>query len=112
MRPGTALRIVKALHTVIWALFAGCIVAIPLLAHAGLLHIAAVLIGVVGLEVVVLLLNRWSCPLTAVAARHTAERRDNFDIYLPLWLARYNKLIFGSLYVAGIGFTLLQWARA
>ncbi len=34
------------------------------------------------------------------------DRRDNFDIYLPLWLARYNKLIFGWLFVAGLLFTL------
>jgi hypothetical protein len=49
------------------------------------------------------------CPLTGVAARYTDDRRDNFDIYLPLWLARYNKLIFGSLFAAGLLFTLACW---
>ena len=47
------------------------------------------------------------CPLTDVAARYTSDRRDNFDIYLPLWLARYNKHVFGTLYVAGIVYTLM-----
>jgi hypothetical protein len=42
------------------------------------------------------------CPLTAVAARYTAERRPNFDIYLPAWLARHNILIFSTLYAAGL----------
>jgi hypothetical protein len=28
------------------------------------------------------------CPLTGIAARYTDDRRDNFDIYLPPWLAR------------------------
>lgn len=111
MNPSAALRTVKLVHTLIWALFAGCIVAIPFFAHAGRLRIAGALIGIVLVEVVVLMLNRWSCPLTAVAARHTSERRDNFDIYLPLWLARNNKLIFGTLYVAGAGYALLQWWR-
>jgi hypothetical protein len=62
----------------------------------------------VAVEVLVLAFNRWRCPLTDVAARHTSDRRDNFDIYLPEWLARHNKVIFGTLYVAGLAF--LGWA--
>jgi len=53
---------------------------------------------------VVLWLNQWSCPLTAVAARHADDRRANFDIYLPEWLARYKKETFGPLYVAGVAY--------
>lgn len=70
---------------------------------------ALVLIAIVSVEVVVLVANQFRCPLTDVAARHTNDRRDNFDIYLPLWLARYNKHIFGSLFVAGFIFTVIQW---
>jgi hypothetical protein len=58
---------------------------------------------------VVLAVNRWSCPLTPMAARFTDERRDNFDIYLPEWLARHNKSVFGVLYVAGILITAWAW---
>ena len=47
--------------------------------------------------------------LTGVAARYTSARADNFDIYLPLWLARYNQQIFGTLYVLGILYTLIAW---
>jgi hypothetical protein len=54
----------------------------------------------------VLLFNRMRCPLTGVAARYTDDRRDNFDIYLPEWLARHNKTIFGTLYVAGVLLTV------
>lgn len=95
MTRDAALRRVKVLHTVAWAFFAGCIVAIPIAALAGRFELAAWLAAVVAIEVCVLLLNRFRCPLTAVAARYTEDRRDNFDIYLPLWLAKYNKLIFG-----------------
>jgi hypothetical protein len=42
-------------------------------------------------------------------ARHTEQRSANFDIYLPLWLARYNKAIFGTLFVAGGLFVLARW---
>jgi len=44
-----------------------------------------------------------------VAERYTDDRRDNFDIYLPLWLARYNKEIFGVLFLAGVLYTLARW---
>lgn len=70
---------------------------------------AAVLIGIVLIEVFILIANSMRCPLTAVAARFTEDRRDNFDIYLPLWLARYNKVIFGWLFVVGLAITLARW---
>ena len=104
-----SLRIVKIVHTLVWALFAGCIVALPIVAWLQDIRAAMILIAIVGFEVLVLLLNRFRCPLTGIAARYTQDRRDNFDIYLPLWVARYNKQIFGSLYVAGIVYTLVQW---
>jgi hypothetical protein len=63
-------------------------------------------------EVLVLLLNRWRCPLTDVAARYTDDRRDNFDIHLPLWLARNNKTIFGGLFAIGLAYALLAWVRS
>ena len=49
---------------------------------------AAVLIGFVLVECGVLAANRGRCPLTGTAARHTGQRLANFDIYLPVWLAR------------------------
>ena len=110
MQPNSKLRAIKVIHTLVWAVFAGSIVAIPAYAAVGNVAMARGLIGFVFLEVAVLLANRMRCPLTNVAARYTDERQDNFDIYLPLWLARYNKVIFGGLYVVGIVYTL--WASA
>lgn len=103
-----ALRTVRLLHTLIWAIFAGCIVAIPIAAAAGRLRTAGLLIAVVLIEVLVLLANRWRCPLTDVAARYTDDRRDNFDIFLPRWLARHNKSIFGTLFAVGVIYTLIR----
>ncbi len=103
------LHAVKVIHTVAWAFFAGCIAAIPVYAARGQFEVASGLIAIVFLEVLVLVANRWRCPLTNVAARFTDDRRDNFDIYLPLWIARYNKIIFGWLFVAGLLFTLARW---
>ena len=102
------LRAVRLLHTAVWAVFAGCIVAIPLLTWQGRFGIAAVLAAIVLGEVVVLWLNRWRCPLTAVAARYTDDHRVNFDIYLPEWLARHNKEIFGPLYALGVAYLVIR----
>ncbi len=110
MTPDASLRAVKVIHTVVWAFFAGCIVAIPIFCRQRRYDLAAVLAGVVLIEVLILAANRLRCPLTAVAAKYTDDRRDNFDIYLPLWVARHNKLIFGLLYLAGVLLTIAGWA--
>jgi hypothetical protein len=106
------LRTVRLLHTAVWALFVVCILAIPWLASQGRFGAAAVLATVVLGEVIVLWYHRWSCPLTAVAARYTDDRRANFDIYLPEWLARHNKQIFGPLYAAGVAYLVAMYLRA
>lgn len=109
MEPEAKLRIVKLVHTIIWAVFAGCIIAVPLFSYQKRLEVSTVLIAFVSLEVLVLVLNHMRCPLTNIAARYTSDRRDNFDIYLPVWLARQNKLIFGALFVAGSLYTFIVW---
>ncbi len=107
-----SLRAIKVAHTLAWAVFAGCIVALPVFAWRGQFRVAAILIAIVCVEILVLLANRLRCPLTKVAARYTDDRRDNFDIYLPLMIARYNKQIFGTLFVAGVLFTLVLWRQS
>ncbi len=106
------LRLVRLVHTTVWAVFAGCIVAIPLLTWQRRFGAAAVLAAMVLGEVVVLWFHGWSCPLTAVAARYTDDRRVNFDIYLPEWLARYNKQIFGPLYAVGVAYLVAMYLSA
>ena len=106
------LRAIKLAHTVAWAFFVAAIVAIPLAAWRHRFGWALVATIVVAGEVVVLAFNGMKCPLTPVAARYTDDRRDNFDIYLPLVVARYNKEIFGTLYVAGVLFALLRWVAS
>ena len=111
MQPETKLRAIKTLHTLVWAVFAGAIVAAPVFAFLGNLVVAWGLVGLVLLEVLVLVMNKMRCPLTDVAAGYTAERRDNFDIYLPLWLATHNKEVFGGLYIAGIVYVAWESLR-
>lgn len=107
----TKLRCIKAAHTAIWALFAGSILAIPVLAWFDEWALTWGLILLVLAECLVLACNHMKCPLTAIAGRYTDDRKDNFDIYLPLWLARHNKTIFGLLFAAGLIFALFRWAK-
>lgn len=107
----TALKAIKGAHTIAWAFFASCILAIPYVSRRGEHRAAAWLAAIVSVEAVVLVVNKWRCPLTSVAARYTDDRRENFDIYLPEWLAKHNTLIFGALYFAGVVFALARWAH-
>lgn len=100
---------IKLLHTVVWSFLAGCIVAIPVFAAANRFLTAWVLSGIVLVECLILAGNRGRCPLTDLAAKHTDETADNFDIYLPVLMAKYNKIIFGSIFVMGEVFLLARW---
>jgi hypothetical protein len=111
MQAPAALIVVRLVHTAAWMFFAGCIALLPLAAHAGRFDLAAFLAGAILFEILVLAMNRWRCPLTGIAARYTSNRQDNFDIYLPHWLARYNKEIFGSLFLAGLAYAVFEWRR-
>ena len=111
MRDETTLSVVKAVHTVVWAFLVICIFGAPIAAWFGNFTLAAILVGFVAVEAVVLLLNQWTCPLTGVAARYTERREENFDIYLPLWLAKYNKSIFTPLYILGAAYAAFAWWR-
>lgn len=59
-------------------------------------------ISIIILEGIVLMAFKLSCPLTILARKYSDSTKDNFDIYLPNWLARYNKKIFTSVFVLGL----------
>jgi hypothetical protein len=109
--PRGALVAVKLLHTVVWVFFVACIVAVPVAAAVHRFRLTAIFTGLVLLECLVLAVNRCRCPLTDVATRFAPEDSPNFDIYLPYWVAKYNKQIFGSLFVLGGLFALVEWLR-
>ncbi len=109
--PVVALRAIKLVHTLVWAFFAGAILAIPIAAWQRWFGWVLILTAVVLVEVAILAFNGLRCPLTGIAARYTDDRRSNFDIYLPLWLATYNKQVFGALFLSGILLALLRWTQ-
>ena len=90
---------IKTAHTVVWVFIAGSIVSLPVVGWYGHFRWAAALSVLVVIECGVLAVNGGRCPLTDLAAKYTADRRPDFDIYLPEWLAKHNKTVFGALFV-------------
>lgn len=114
MPMNTALKLfsVKLIHTVIWVLM---VTAIVYVLYCGLADATSgysgIAIGLVVAEELVLLVFSGRCPLTILARNYSGSDRDNFDIFLPNWLARYNKVIFSTVYVVGlivVGYRLLH----
>ncbi len=102
---------IKLLHTAIWAVMVAAIFQILFTGLSGQVStLTYASLGLVGLEVITLLINRMTCPLTPLARRYSDSSKANFDIYLPEWLARWNKEIFGVLLVVGV--ILVAWRIA
>ena len=97
------LVLIKLLHTLIWIFF---VVVIGYVVYAGVANridgLVWYAIGLVVIEGIILVVNKRRCPLTPLAARFTTGRGENFDIYLPRWLARKNKSIFTSIFAFGV----------
>jgi hypothetical protein len=109
LRRSYPLALIRLLHTAVWLFFVVCIAAIPVTGGKGEFRWTAILTGTVLAECAILALNRGRCPLTDLASRYTDERRENFDIYLPLWLAQHNKAIFGTLFLLSELYVLALW---
>ena len=96
----TKLQKIKTIHTVIWMFFNVVIFYLYYAVIANKIdRWVWIGIGFIVGEGLVLLFNKWVCPLTNVAAKYTDSRKANFDIYLPEWIAKNNKTIYTSLFV-------------
>ena len=97
------LLLIKILHTIIWVLFVAVIFYIV---YSGITDTVTTYtwigIGVILGEGLVLLLFKMYCPLTVIARKYSDSQQHNFDIFLPNWLAKYNKLIFTSIFILGV----------
>jgi hypothetical protein len=67
--------------------------------------------GIFALEGIILLVFKFFCPLTILAGKYSSSTKDNFDIYLPNWLAKYTKPVYTSLLVIVILITFYQILR-
>lgn len=55
-----------------------------------------------------LLVFKMFCPLTLLARKYSDSEKDNFDIFLPNWLAKYNKQIFTTLFAIGLILVIIR----
>ena len=109
MSSNNKLILIKTLHTSIWVFF-----------NAVLFYMAYAVIvnkidkdiwmgiGCIVLEWIVLLIFKWRCPLTLIARKYSDSTKDNFDIYLPNWLAKNNKPIYITIFIVIVSGLILR----
>ncbi|HAF29491.1 MAG TPA: hypothetical protein DCG75_10630 [Bacteroidales bacterium] len=100
---------IKVLHTLIWGFF---VFMIFYTVYTGLFNkvnlLTWIAIGFVFLESLTLIIFKWYCPLTIVARKYSDSDRENFDIYLPNWIAKHNKTIFSIIFLFGLVLVLYR----
>ncbi len=103
MNQAGKLLAIKLTHTLIWIFFVGIIFYIL---YSGISDNITtytwIAIGLVIGEGLVLIIFHLYCPLTILARQYSDSEKDNFDIFIPNWLARNNKVIFTSIYIFGL----------
>jgi hypothetical protein len=108
MLDANKLVLVKWVHTLVWAILVAMIFSILYAGFVDKINFYTWLfIAIIFGEGLVLLFFGLQCPLTIIARKYSDSEKDNFDIYLPNWLARHNKLIFTSVFIVGL--ILVLW---
>ena len=117
MKNRTKLTLIKVIHTLIWIFFNFVIfymlyAAIPcgyLAEHANKLDLWLWIgYGFILLEGLTLLTFKSHCSLNLIARKYSNSTKDNFDIYLPSWLAKYTKLIYTTIVAIALIITIYQ----
>ncbi|MBL7741627.1 MAG: hypothetical protein JNK14_20580 [Chitinophagaceae bacterium] len=109
MNRNRSLILIKFVHTLIWVFFNAVIFymlyAVIVNKMDKWLWIGFALVALEGLILVVF---RFSCPLTLMARKYSSSAKDNFDICLPNWLAKYTKVIYTSIMIIIIILTAVR----
>ena len=94
------LTIIKIIHTIVWCFFNAVIFYLLYAVLTNKIDIWLwVGLGLFLIEAIVLKVFKMNCPLTLIARKYSSSTRENFDIYLPNWLAKYNKPIYTGILV-------------
>lgn len=105
------LATVKVVHTLVWIFFNVVI----------FYMLCAVITGkidkwlwtgyaIILLETLTLIAFGNYCPLTVIARKFSDSSKDNFDIYLPNIIAKYNKQIYSAIMIFIIALTVYRLA--
>ncbi|NNE76862.1 MAG: hypothetical protein HKN31_07290 [Pricia sp.] len=94
---------IKVIHTLIWLFYN---VVIFYLLYAVIINRIDIwvwiCVGLVLIEGLILLIFKWFCPLTIIARKYSDSTKENFDIFLPNWLAKHNKTIYTGLFATAL----------
>jgi len=103
MTGNTKLILIKSFHTLIWLFYNLVIFYLLYAVMANKIdRWVWICVGLVIVEGIVLSINKLMCPLTLVAEKYSDSKKDNFDIYLPNWLAKYNKTIYTIIFIIAV----------
>lgn len=109
MNQHTKLVLIKLIHTFIWLFFN---VVIFYILYAVIVDKIDkwvwIGIGLVLMEGILLLIFKSVCPVTLIARKYSNSDKHNFDIYLPNWLAKYNKEIYTTIFLISITILILR----
>ncbi|MEH6957806.1 hypothetical protein [Neobacillus drentensis] len=93
---------IKLLHTIIWFFY---VLVIFYIFYTGVFNKVNIYtwtsIGLVIFEGIILMIFKGKCPLTVLGYKYTINPQVGFDIFLPRWLAKHNKMIFGTIFAVG-----------
>ena len=103
MTENLKLGLVRVIHTIIWVFFN---VVIFYLLYAVVVDKIDkwvwICLGLILLEGIILIVFKKICPITLIARKFSNSQQENFDIYLPNWLAKYNKEIYSIIVLTAI----------
>jgi len=103
------LTVVKVIHTLVWIFFNVVIFYFVYSAIADQIGLWTwICLSLIAGEGIVLLLSGNVCPITTVARNYSNSKQENFDIYLPIWLAKYNKEIYSIIVWVGVVILILR----
>jgi hypothetical protein len=109
MTDESRLKLIRIVHTLVWIFFNIVIFYMLYAVIANKLDKWLwICYGLIILEGLTLLLFKLYCPLTIWARKYSNSTKENFDIYLPNWLAKYNKQIYTSIVIGITIFTIVR----
>ena len=103
MTDNLKLTLLKTIHTIIWLFFNVIIFYLLYAVIADKIDKWVwICMGLIVLEGIILIVFKKICPVTLIARRYSDSPKDNFDIYLPNWLAKYNKKIYSIIVLIAV----------
>ena len=102
MTTNVKLVLVKILHTLIWLFFNVVIFLLYAVIIGKIDKWVWICVSLIILELITLIVFKKICPITLIARKYSDSQKDNFDIYLPNWLAKYNKEVYTAIVLIAI----------